>query len=369
MKHLPNDGKKGKRKSGEKFFAHVENERASMAAKAPARECEQYIFDNSESVLRALLFNPALQTSQLIRILRRRNLPEDIFQLAGVNSRLSKDYRVKLELVKNPSAPKHVTLKFIKHLYIQDLAIVASNVNIPPVVRAAAEEHLKIRLDDLETGDKISLAKKAPAALIPRLLKEEDPRVIGGLMLNSRLKEDELLARVNDKKTPVEVLTEISRSGNWASRYKIKLALCRNPQFPEDLLLNFIDGVLLQDLLGMMTNPYLPLKRRLNARSALIRKIKKMTVREKSLMCRTKDKHLLDILMHYGNARVVANCLKNPNVLEGQVVSLAKQTSSDSIRNLISSHPLWKNRERVRYAIAENDHSNSRAEDDDRGRG
>jgi hypothetical protein len=100
-------------------------------------------------------------------------------------------------------------------------------------------------------GYRISLARKAVAGVIERLLFDPDPRVVQVLLGNPRLTEAEVLKLAASRRADPESLAAIARNDGWIARYPVKVALANNPATPTRVVLGLLPYLLGQDLRGL----------------------------------------------------------------------------------------------------------------------
>jgi len=97
-------------------------------------------------------------------------------------------------------------------------------------------------------GYRISLARKALAGVIERLLFDPDARVVRVLLGNPRLTEAEVLKLAAARRAGPESLEAIAQNDDWIARYPVKVALANNPATPTRIVLALLPYLLRQDL-------------------------------------------------------------------------------------------------------------------------
>jgi len=104
-------------------------------------------------------------------------------------------------------------------------------------------------------GYRISLARRALAGVIERLLFDPDARVVRVLLGNPRLTEAEVLKLAASRRAGPESLEAIAQDDRWIARYAVKLALANNPATPTRIVLGLLPYLLRQDLREMSAGP------------------------------------------------------------------------------------------------------------------
>ncbi len=97
-------------------------------------------------------------------------------------------------------------------------------------------------------GYRMSLARKALAGVIERLLFDPDARVVRVLLGNPRLTEAELLKLAASRRAHPEALEAIAQDDRWIARYPVKVALANNPATPMRIVLGLLPYLMRQDL-------------------------------------------------------------------------------------------------------------------------
>ncbi len=97
-------------------------------------------------------------------------------------------------------------------------------------------------------GYRISLARRALAGAIERLLFDPDARVVRVLLGNPRLAEAEVLKLAASRRANPEGLEAIAQADRWIVRYPVKVALANNPATPMRIVLGLLPYLMRQDL-------------------------------------------------------------------------------------------------------------------------
>ena len=155
-----------------------------------------------------------------------------ICQAIAHNQRLTGFYQVRLRLVANRKTPQAHATKLVHYLFFSDLIRLSVDVKIPSPVRRAIDTILVNRIDKLTLGERIATAKRCSAALIKVLLFDPDPKVFEGLLVNQRVREDDLLIVANSDRATPEQLRMLAQDYKWSHRYAIRKALVMNPLTP-----------------------------------------------------------------------------------------------------------------------------------------
>lgn len=185
-------------------------------------ELSEFLSKNLASLLEeealAVLGNPFVTPSMSQAVALTRHL-------AGFQS-------VRLRLVQNRATPLTHSIKLVHYLAWNDLIRLSVDVTIPAQVRRAIDTQLLLRVDTISLGEKISAAKRCSAALIKVFLFEPDAKIFAALLINPRLREEDLLLMARSESASSETLQLLASDRKWSFRYAIRRALVMNPSTP-----------------------------------------------------------------------------------------------------------------------------------------
>jgi hypothetical protein len=180
-------------------------------------------------VLLALLDNPALDETQLCRLLERKDLPGEVLEDVARRKAMLKNYRVKRALAFHPRAPRLATLRLIRELYLMDVVQLTLSPLTPAEIKRNADDLLVARLPQLPRGQKVTLARRGPARVAGALLAEGHPQVLAVVLDNAYLTEAQILKVLSREKLSPQVIRAIAQHRKWSLAYNVRLALVRHP--------------------------------------------------------------------------------------------------------------------------------------------
>ena len=99
-------------------------------------------------------------------------------------------------------------------------------------------------------GYRISLARRAIAGAVERLLFDPDPRVVRALLGNPRVTEAEVVKLAASRRAGPQALEIVAQDDRWIARYPVKLALANNPATPVRIVLGLLPYLMRQDPCG-----------------------------------------------------------------------------------------------------------------------
>lgn len=155
-----------------------------------------------------------------------------ICQAIANTQRLTGFYSVRLRLVAHKHTPLAHATKLVHYLYWSDLVHLSIDVKVPAPVRRAIDNILINKTDKLSLGERIQTARRCSPALIKILIFDPDPKVFAALLVNQRLREEELVHLAGSDRARPEQLQLLAKDYKWSSRYAIRKALVMNPITP-----------------------------------------------------------------------------------------------------------------------------------------
>ena len=200
----------------------------------------------------------AVEPEEVCRLLRDPRAKPGTIRAIADDPALQAFYPVRLATVLRPEVPLSIALRLLPTLLWRDIARVMEDVRLYPPLRARAEQILAERLQEMTAGEKISLARIASCVLIRSLRESYDARVIGALLGNPRMIEEDVMIIARNESSPASVLSVVARSERWGGHYQVKLALAENPKCPPMDSLRSLRGLMPRDLRRISENPSAP---------------------------------------------------------------------------------------------------------------
>lgn len=173
-----------------------------------------------------------LSEDEALEILANPHLTPRMAQVIANNVRLTAFHSVRVKLVALRQTPQAHAVKLVHYLYWPDLVRLSVDVTVPAAVRRAIDTQLLNRVGKLTLGEKISSARRCSQALIKALLYDPDPKIFAALLVNQKLREEDLVDLANSEQVTVEQLTMLAEDRRWSSRYAIRKAIVVNPRTP-----------------------------------------------------------------------------------------------------------------------------------------
>lgn len=196
-----------------------------------------------------------LTENEALAVLENRFItPQDISRIAQTQ-RLTAFYSVRLRLVAHRGTPQAHAVKFVHYLHWFDLLRLSTEMTVSAPVRRAIETQLLVRVNELSLGEKITSARSCGGALIKVFLFDRHPRVFGSVLMNKRLREDDLVQLVNSREATADQLRMVAEDRKWSYRYAIRKALVLNPVTPRAAAASQLRYLSRRDLADIHSNP------------------------------------------------------------------------------------------------------------------
>src|SRR5712691_7249699 len=196
-----------------------------------------------------------LNEDEALAVLENPHITPKACQAIAQNQRLAAFYSIRVKLVALRQTPQAHAIKLVHYLYWPDLVRLSVEVTVPATVRRAIDTVLLTRVDKLTLGERIASARRCSAALIKIFLFDPDPKVFASLLVNQRLREDDLLLLASSPRAPVGHLAMLGADNKWSYRYSIRKALVLNPLTPRAVAASQLRFLSRRALVSIHENP------------------------------------------------------------------------------------------------------------------
>lgn len=126
----------------QKIAAMNPAQRLSLAMKGTREERAILIRDPNKIVAVAVLSSPKVTETEVESIAKMANVSEDILRIIGHTRAWAKSYSIVSALTRNPKTPVAVSLNMLSRLHEKEVKMLASDRNVPDVLRLAARKRL-----------------------------------------------------------------------------------------------------------------------------------------------------------------------------------------------------------------------------------
>ena len=226
--------------------------------RANGEDLARLIHEATPAELLAVLDNPALDEKVLCSLLQRKDLSAEFLQEVLLRRQFLKSYQVKKALALHPHTPRTDGFRLLRELYLMDLVQFAISPGVLPDLKIKAEEQVIAKLPQLPLGQKITLARRAPARITGALLAEGHPPVVRAALANPNLTEAQVLRVLSRDKLPPIVAKSIAQDPKWSHVYNVRIALIRQPSTTLTTILTFLPELTISDLRDLVAPGILP---------------------------------------------------------------------------------------------------------------
>lgn len=181
----------------------------------------ELMFEHNPAIISNMLLNPNMTADMVIQLIRRKRVNENHLIAISANQKWRKNYNLKLELILHPTTPRNISLKYLQDMFPRDLALISRRVTLHPILREAAVNYLKLRLESMRVGEKIMLARSGPVAFLHTLMQDDDLRILEAALSNYRLMEDDVIQYAISSKQSAEKLDIILHHKKWGNNQQI----------------------------------------------------------------------------------------------------------------------------------------------------
>lgn len=226
--------------------------RLHRALTAGGEELHQVLQDPAMEVVRSALKNRNLGEEHLLALLKRRDLSEELLKHIYQSRMTAESHRLQIALVRNPGTPGPVTLALLPHLHLFELVDLCYIPGITPDQKFAAERAILQRLPTTELGNRMTVARRATAAVVGEMLKSGEAPLVEICLANPHLREVAILQFLNGPTTTAETIALVARHQKWQTRPNLRMAILKNPRTSEDWFRRFLPGLRAPDVRNLL---------------------------------------------------------------------------------------------------------------------
>lgn len=226
--------------------------RLRTALTTKGEELVEFAQDADPDIQKACLKNPHLTEEHVLVLLKRRDLKEELIKSIQRLPLSGRSRRVTMALAGHPATPPHVLSSLMPQLFLFELVTLMQLPGVGEDQRLAAERAILKRLPETELGNKITLARRASAAILEALLKEGKPALMEPVLTNPKLKESGVLAFINSAAATAETISVVARHPRWGSRPNLRFAMLRNRKTPRIWFTLFLPSLRNADLSALV---------------------------------------------------------------------------------------------------------------------
>lgn len=135
-------------------------QKITLARRGPPRLGGALLIEGHAQIVPIVLNNPYLTEAQVLKALSREKIPPIVVQSVAQHRKWSREYNVRLALVRNPASPLSAVLAYLPELTVSDLRELASPGIVPESLRKylQAEVQRRMRAKEKSRGDDVTTA-------------------------------------------------------------------------------------------------------------------------------------------------------------------------------------------------------------------
>jgi hypothetical protein len=194
----------------------------------------------SPAFLDGALANPGVEAHHLLALLRNPEVTPAIIERIARSPIWMKVERLRAAIVMHARTPRRLAMSLLPTLPWVDVLRVSAAPQIATAVRSSAGAILAVRLPELAPGEKVTLARAAPASLVPLLLREGEPMVARALLENPRTRADDALVLVERDDTHPAILKAVAESPRFAGHEALLRVIAAHPRTPAPVALKIV---------------------------------------------------------------------------------------------------------------------------------
>src|SRR5258708_10318579 len=183
-------------------MAHDEISGPQDARTATPEAIPALLLTANENILRALIENPAFDETHICLLLERKDLSGTLLGEIAKQKNWRTNYRVRRALAGHPHTPRLAAMRLLRELHLMDLVRISLQTASPVELRRLAEDRVLAQLPQLPLGQRIMLARRAPARVAGGLVGLGPVQVSRIALHNSVLTESQLLGTLAKEALP-----------------------------------------------------------------------------------------------------------------------------------------------------------------------
>jgi len=212
----------------------------------------------SAAFIDGALANPRIEADHLVAVLRNPAVTTALIQRIARSPIWMRNDRLRAATVLNARTPRRLAMSLLPTLRWGDLLRTSGAPQVSSTVRSSAAAILGVRLPELEPGERVTLARAAPAGIIPLLLRDPDPLVARALLDNPRTRGEDVLTMVDRPDVSPAVLQAVAECLRFAGRDDLRLVIAAHTCTPVVTALKIVNALPADALTRLVAGESLP---------------------------------------------------------------------------------------------------------------
>ena len=204
--------------------------------------------------------DPSLTEDQALAFLQRPDYAAELIEQLAKNASVMKSRKVRMAIAAHPRTPHHISVRLNREFYTFDLMQFALLPAVAADLKHAADEMMIKRIASITLGERISLARRASAAVAGALLLDKESQVWQTALENSRLTEAAIVRTLLRSNLSRALVEAVCYHPKWSLRQEVRVALLRNQKTPLTRAVEFARTLPPRQLRDVLHNSRLPEK-------------------------------------------------------------------------------------------------------------
>lgn len=203
----------------------------------------------------------------------------------------------------------------------------------------------------------VALARTAGPEAIPDLLLSSSEPVLKAMIENPAFDDAHMCLLLERRDLPGTLLEEIAKRKAWRMVYRVRRGLASHPHTPRLVAMRMLRDLHLLDLVRISLLPAVPKEIQHLAEERILAQLSVLPLGQKLMLARRGSARVAGGLVENGPVPVARAALENARLTEAQVLkTLAKESLSAAILDLIAKDPKWSRLLNVRVAVLRHRH-------------
>lgn len=208
---------------------------------------------------------------------------------------------------------------------------------------------------DLNLSLRFNHALMAGKEDLYQVLGDPSMEVVRAALRNPALDDNHLLALLQRRDLPEELLRAVCRHDAFAKSHQLKVAAARNPGLPGNFLSALLPQLYLFELVAICSLPGATPDQKMAAERGIIQRLPTTPLGNKMALARRGTSAVADALLREGDPRLMEACLGNPRLKESSIHAFINgPNASPETLSVVARHPRWKNRLNLQLAMLRN---------------
>lgn len=204
-------------------------------------------------------------------------------------------------------------------------------------------------------ADDFDLGRTASAGDLLSRLPNAPLAYLQGALVNAALGPNHLLLILKNPGVAAPLITQICGNRGWLAAYEVKAAIVLHRKTPRASAMNLVSFLWWRDLARVTDHAGLAPPLRRAAEHLLAARLQEMALGEKIALARIASRGVIYALRRDGDPMVIRALLKNPRLVEEDVLAIAAGTATrPSVLRALAEEERWIARPSVRKSIARN---------------